>query len=138
MPAFASTDELHDVVGGFYRYVAREEIGQLASGADLIVAFELREPDGRIVLDAKSPEPGASIAVHCGAGGPKPDVTFAATADAAERLFTGQITVVQAMATGQIRARGAVHRALRLVPAISHWIPVYREWRARSPERRTS
>jgi hypothetical protein len=127
---FASTEELQQGVGDFFRHIARSEAGRSVADADIVTAFVFREPDGRVVLDGRtSPPPGDHFVVHTGEGGPKPDVTFTMTSESAERVFRGEIAILQAIAGGKIRAAGAVHKALRLVPAVSAWIPLYVDWR---------
>lgn len=130
MATFASTEELQQGVGDFFRHIAAADAGRTVADSDIVTAFVFKEPEGRIVLDGRSPPvPGEHFLVHVGDAGPKPDVTFTMTSEVGERVFRGEIGVLEAIATGKIRAGGAVHKALRLVPAVSGWIPLYVEWR---------
>ena len=135
MSAFASTTELHRVVGEFFRYVASSRAGRSVADAKIVAAFVFSAPAGRVVLDGRSERPpGQHFIVHTGNHGPPADVTFSMTADAAEHVFTGGTPIVVALANGTIRARGAIGRALPLVPAVSRWIPLYVRWRERDGE----
>jgi hypothetical protein len=130
MAAFASTAELHRIVGDFFRYIARSRAGESVARAELVAAFVFREPAGRVVLDGRSARgAGEHFLVHVGNFGPKPDVTFTLTSDAAERVFTGGMPIMVALVNGTIKARGAVAKAFPLVPAVSKWIPLYVTWR---------
>jgi hypothetical protein len=130
MPAFASSEELERGVCAFFRHIAASDSGRSVADADIVTAFVFREPEGRVVLDGRTPpQPGEHFVVHAGEAGPKADVSFIMTSEVAERVFRGEIGILQAIASGKIRAAGAVHKALRLVPAVSGWIPLYVEWR---------
>jgi hypothetical protein len=130
MAAFPSTAELHRTVGDFFRYIAESRAGETVARSELIAAFVFREPAGRVVLDGRSTRAaGEHFVVHVGNFGPKPDVTFTMTSDAAEQVFTGGMPIMLALVNGTIKARGAVGKALPLVPAVSAWIPLYVKWR---------
>ena len=134
MATFISSEELQRAVSEFFRHIARSDAGRSVADADIVTAFVFREPDGRVVLDGRTPPPpGDHFVVHTGEDGPKPDVTFTMTSESAERVFRGEIAILQAIASGKIRAAGAVHKALRLVPAVSAWIPLYVEWSRSRP-----
>jgi len=130
MAAFASTADLHRTVGEFFRYIAGSRAGESVARAGLVAAFVFREPAGRVVLDGRSARgPHEHFIVHVGNFGPKPDVTFSMKADTAEHVFTGGTPIMLALVNGTIKARGAIGKALPLVPAVSAWIPLYVKWR---------
>jgi hypothetical protein len=51
------------------------------------------------------------------------------TSDVAERVFTGGVPIMVALMNGTIRVKGAIGKALPLVPAVSAWIPRYIKYR---------
>jgi hypothetical protein len=124
------TESLEAELARFFRSIATSEIGRNVAGTGVTTAFELRDPAARIVLDTKNPPAGASMAVHAGPGGPPPDVTFATSATNAERIFTGDLAIMAALATGKVKATGALQKAMRLVPAFAEWMPAFRAFRA--------
>ncbi len=122
-------EPLEAELAAFFRFIATSDIGKNVAGTDVTTAFELRDPAARIVLDTKAPPPGASMAVHTGPGGPTPDVTFSTSATNAERIFNGQIPIIGALATGKVKATGALQKAMRLVPAFTEWMPAFKAFR---------
>jgi hypothetical protein len=130
MAAFGSTADVHRIVGDFFRQVARSREGASVAGSGLVAAFVFNSPQARVVLDGRTDPPkGEHFVVHVGNHGPTADVTFSMAADDAERVFTGRVPIVLALANGTIRARGAVGRAMPLVPAVKKWVPLYVAWR---------
>lgn len=67
------------------------------------------------------------IALHMGACDVKPEVIMRMHADTAHRFFMQKVNVMIAVAKGEIKVKGPLHRAMRMLPMIKPSYEVYKE-----------
>lgn len=126
-----TASELLDLYRPFFeRALSHDRVGPKLASSGLVVEFVYTFPEGepaRITanLRADAPKPAGSHGVcHYGPGAPwAPDVAFTQSAELGNRFWQGQVNVLAALAKREIRATGAITRALGLLPAIR---PAYR------------
>lgn len=112
--------------------VAKSEEGESFAAAGIVAAFVAEDVGSRIVLDTKSrPNDGAWFNVHVDDdAAPAAEVTFTAPAATFDRILRGDLGIMLAIASRKIvtegTTRGAVPRAMRLVPAFEKSLPHYR------------
>jgi hypothetical protein len=132
MGAFKDSKHAADVIGGFFKKMASErwQEGQLG-GSGLILAYSLKNPDVRIVLDARAkPEPGKGFAVFVDdPNAPQPVTEFTLEADDFDRLYKGELEALSMLSKGTLKADGDVGLAMRLLPAQLRSIPFYKSYR---------
>lgn len=131
MRDFETSEELRDVLGGFFEYFVERmkegdhaflEPGEALNDTNLVVHFELKDPDLRIVIDCEE----KPIAVSFGDDNPKPPVaTFYVSADAGHRFWLGGLNLPNALIKKQVVLKGPVHRLLKLLPITKKVYPLY-------------
>jgi hypothetical protein len=111
MPRYASEEELYADLGATLRAAAADsELGAKLKGADAVIQHRLSEPSATVTLDARaSREP----RVELGETSLVPDVVMSMSSDTAHALWTGQLQLVRALASGEIAAKGPVGRVLK-------------------------
>lgn len=120
--AFATTEELYDVLGGFMLSLKEHpEIGPSVQNSNLRIRFHYRDPEATITIDASGPE------VHYDLGPSEvvPEVEMTMQADFAHAFWQGRANVVRALARGQVTSRGAVHKAVKLLPILRPAFALY-------------
>ncbi len=123
--AFATSDELYDVLGSFMLTLKdHPEIGPSVSGSNLVVRFNYREPEASITIDASGDE----AHIHLGPCDVKPEVEMSMQADFAHAFWQGRANVVRALARGQVTSRGAVHKAVKMLPILRPAFQLYPEY----------
>lgn len=96
--------------------------------AGLIVAFVYKNPDVSIVMDGRSAAAeGRPINFRANDLSGEIDVTFELAADVGHQFWKGKLNVPMALARGQIKARGAVAKALKLLPLLPPLYKTYHE-----------
>lgn len=94
----------------------------------LVVAFVYRNPYLAVILDGRTPDPsGAPVSYRFDDAESKPDVTFELAADVGHQFWMGKVNVPMALARGQIKARGAIASALKLIPLLPPLYKAYQE-----------
>jgi len=122
MTIFRNTDHLYRVIGALFDRVQQEKsiVSALVQG-NMVVQFEYKNPEGLITVDIRR-EP---ISYFFGPSDLKPDVKFINSGDTAHRFWLGQLNVPMAVATRKVIARGAVPKALALLPALKPIFTLY-------------
>jgi putative sterol carrier protein len=121
-----------DRFADFLRAVAASDEGESFAIAYIVAAFETHDGGARIVIDTKSKTvDGAWFSVHLNdADAPPAEVTFSGRSETFDRVLRGDLGIMMALTTRKITAegtsRGAVPRAMRLVPAFERSLPLYR------------
>ncbi len=130
MSAFRDRQHAADVLGGFFRGESAED-DKMFAGSGMVIAYDLRDPGVRIVLDArKKPEPGNAYDVYVNdEAAPAPQVEIAMDADTFDKLYRGEAQAMALMMTGKAKAKGDVTAAMHLLPAMARVIPHYKKYR---------
>jgi pyruvate/2-oxoglutarate/acetoin dehydrogenase E1 component/TPP-dependent pyruvate/acetoin dehydrogenase alpha subunit len=122
MSTFRNREHLYGVIGSLFEKAKREpSIRQELVKGDLIVRFRFADPDAEITVDLR----GDDIAIHQGHLDLEPDVEFSSSADDAHLFWLGRLSLMRAIATRRVIARGSVPKALGLLPAIEPLFSMY-------------
>ncbi len=130
MAVFQNSAQAREVLGGFFRQEAATD-DHMFAGSGVIIAYNLNDPDVRLVLDAsKPPQPGKAFEIYVDdANAPAPQVEFFSDADTFDKLYRGEVQPMVLMMTGKVKAKGDVTVAMRLLPAMARVIPHYKKYR---------
>ncbi len=129
MAAFRDKAEMLEVFGELGRRAATSAAAKALYDAGMVVAFAYRDPDLTLVMDGRTTEEGGGpfMVMRFDEAEPRPDVTFACTAEVGHLFWSGELDVTQALARGEITAKGSIAKALRLLPLMP---PLYAEYRS--------
>ncbi|MEW5723936.1 MAG: thiamine pyrophosphate-dependent enzyme, partial [Thermodesulfobacteriota bacterium] len=121
MRLFASRAEFERIMTAlFERVLADQEIVRGLSAADLVVRFRYRDPEAVVTINLKSSPPFFRFDDRGAA-----DVEMIQSAETSHEFWLGRLSPVRGIATGRIRARGNVVKALKLLPAIKPAFALY-------------
>ncbi len=133
MAAFTDKAEIREIFAELGRRAATSEAAKALFEAGMVVAFVYSSPDLTLLMDGRTPEEGGpAMIMRLDETEPQPDVTFSCSADLGHRFWSGELDVTQALARGEITARGSIAKALRLLPLMP---PLYEEYRRLRAER---
>lgn len=114
--SFASVDEVHGELGGILRGIVADEGSRTAlQEADTVLRLDLTEPETSLTLRAKA---GADVALDVGQADFEPEVVLAMPATTARALLAGEVNLTLALAHGDVRVKGPVAKALKVVPVL--------------------
>ena len=123
--AFGDDDELYDVIGGFLLSLKdHPEIGPTFRNSNLLIRFTYRNPDASITIDATGDE----VEYDLGPSDRTPDVEMTMEADWAHLFWHGKANVVSALTRRQVTSRGAVQKAVKLLPILKPAFKLYPEY----------
>jgi len=122
---FADKEALYGVLGAFFETLPAGPHGPLIHRVGGPILFTFHRPEARILWE---PLPGGppEFAVHYDAEQPEPLLRFEQDADLAHRFWQGEVDLQDALARQQIRAKGPLARAMKLIPQLD---PVYLAYR---------
>lgn len=127
MPLFKDSEELRQTMGEFFvRNRQNHEVGPKVKDGALVVRFHYTDPEIIITVDSKNPEPGYYFDVYFGGEGPEPEVTFSGKSDIGQKFWLGELNLMASLARRQIVAKGAINKALKLLPALK---PIYQAYK---------
>ncbi len=113
MPQFASEQEVYEQIGKlFEELLADAETASALKQADTIVQYRYREPEATVTVDMRE---GAEPRIDLGTTELEPEVVMSMDADTAHALSEGRVNVPEALARGDIRAKGPVAKILKLI-----------------------
>jgi hypothetical protein len=132
MSAFSTSKELRTIFGGFIESVAKNELKGF-SGSGFVLAYNVTEPDGRFVLDSRPPlAPGRGFDVYIDdPNAPPASADVFLSADTLDRMYSGELNVMNAAAEKLIRTKGDRLAVVRLLPAMFRLVPQYKAFRER-------
>jgi len=122
MPYYRDTDHLYEVVGAMIKRALQDKslVARLRE-ANLVIRFQYYEPPGKVTLDLTREPP----TIEFGESSLVPHVEMSLSGDTAHRFWSGRLNVTAALALRQIVARGAVSKALKLLPAVKPLFTLY-------------
>lgn len=122
MAVFASAEEIYQFAGGiFEESFADPQVGEEFAQSGVVLKLHYTEPQAVFTVDMPNKK------VIYGSEGPKPSVEMFMKADVAHRFWLGKVNVSMALAKGQMRAKGAIPKILKLVPIAKKLFPKYLE-----------
>ncbi|MCB9577298.1 MAG: SCP2 sterol-binding domain-containing protein [Polyangiaceae bacterium] len=123
MSKFESRAQFEDVMQRlFERIMAAPQVAEPLNDTKLVVRF--RYPDLGSVLTFDFHDERAVFSTEDSGSA---DVELIQSSDTAHEFWLGRLNAVRAIATGRVRARGDVSRALKLLPAIKPAFPIYEQ-----------
>lgn len=128
MKYFKDSEEMYKIYAALFDYVASDlEIGPQLAESNLIVRFEVSDPEGVITVNCrdKPDEEGKYFSYTCGESDLKPDITFINSSDFSHEFWHGKVNVMAAFLAGKIKAVGSIPKALKLLPIITPVFKVY-------------
>jgi putative sterol carrier protein len=152
MPVFQDADHFYRVVGEFMKIPSRprtienlrqwwshspayyengdevdqiNKIGEKIGKSNMIIEFEIVQPNALICIDARQPKKGEHYTVYLGDSVKSPDVSVKTTGDTAHQFWGGQVSVPVALMTGKIKTNGSKKKALQLLPRITPAFALY-------------
>lgn len=129
MPVFSSEEELRQILGGFFESLRFVEQAYLIYQVGGAIEFVFEKPSGRIRW---VPETGENVEapfrVVFGSLPTPPLLTFEQDGSTAHRFWLGQVDLQQALARQQVRARGPLSRAMKLIPHLDTIYPLYHHY----------
>ncbi|MCL8208749.1 MAG: hypothetical protein K6V97_11860 [Actinomycetia bacterium] len=127
MAIFATAEELYDILGQFFEQLRFVEQAYLIHQVGGSIEFVFQRPEARLRW-VPEPDSRAHPPFHV-VYGPQPDpplLTFTQDGDTAHRFWLGRVDLQQALARQQVRAKGPLSRAMRLIPHLDTIYPLYR------------
>lgn len=123
MTFFASAAEVDCYVGGVLRMAATDPcLGpQLARGA-LTLRLTCTDVPASITLDLYEP-----VTVAWNDRGLVPDVELSCDSEFLDGFLRGERDLVEAIAHGEVHARGRVSKVLKVLPVLEQAFPFYRQ-----------
>ncbi len=129
MSYFQSSDELKQILGGFFETMQTDsDFGPRVRAAEVFVTFFLSDPDLEITVDGVNPAPdGLAFALHYGAPPAVAPLSLTLSADTAHVFWQGRLNVMMALAQQQIAIAGSVGKVFTLLPVVQ---PAFERYRA--------
>lgn len=125
MAAFSDSNQLKDVLGGFFELLANDEvIGPKLLGAKMIIKFNYKNPDASITIDLT----GDKAVFTFDDQDKKPQVEMSMKADTAHKFWQGKVNLVMALTRREIVAKGPVPKILKLLPIIKPAYKLYPDY----------
>ena len=123
MGVIADRKELEDILSRFFdRVLEDEDIVTDLTATEMVLRFRYTDPEGVLTIDLKSTPPAYRFDEEGSV-----DVEMIQSADVSHEFWLGRMSAVRGIATGKIRARGNVAKALKLLPAIKPAFILYKE-----------
>ncbi len=125
MPIFKSSEQLQEILGGFFAELASDPIiGKKFKESNLVIKFNYKKPDLSITIDCS----GEKIEIYCNDSKIKPEVEMFMDADVAHQFWLGKVNLVMALARRQMIAKGHIPKILKLLPVIKPAYKMYPEY----------
>jgi putative sterol carrier protein len=129
MAYYDNIEKMYSVYEEFLKRVLSDpSVGPKLGKAKVKIRFNYTDPEGCVFLDLTGPGPeGMHGSYKLGDTESQADVTMTQSADFSHRFWQGKENAVTALASGKIKASGAVQKAMGLVTAIR---PTFRMYKA--------
>lgn len=121
MPVFESRQQFETVMGALFREISTTPaILEPLAATHMIVRFRYTEPSAVLTFDFTDQPPRLRTD-----GDGDAHLEMTQSADVSHQFWLGRLKVVKAIATGKVRAKGDVSKALSLLPAIRPAFELY-------------
>jgi hypothetical protein len=128
MAEFRDSEQLYRCLGALFEKLLIHPVVQpKLRASNLVMRFEYKDPDAIITADcSKDYESDAEVGpVFFGDCEIKPTITFRLKSRVAHKFWLGEVNLLIAIAKRDIVVRGALHRVLTLLPAITPAYEIY-------------
>ena len=130
MATYQNAEEFIDVLREVADRVKNSDAAKSLHDAGLVVAFVYHHPDLTVLMDGLSPNgDGSYMSMTFHQDLPKSDVSFESSADVGHQFWSGHMDIPNALARGQVKAKGAITKALKLIPLLPPLYDVYNQVR---------
>ncbi len=121
MAVFKDREQLERVMGAMFdRIMSEQDIVRELTASNMTLRFRYRDPEAVMTIDLTTASPSYRFDEQGEA-----DVEMIQSADISHEFWLGRLSVVRAMATGKISARGNPAKAMKLLPAIKPAFDLY-------------
>ncbi|MFZ5824130.1 MAG: hypothetical protein ACOY94_07370 [Bacillota bacterium] len=128
MAVYRDAAHMKAILEGVFERAQQTEVTRGLRQSQMIVAFIYHNPEVTVLMDGRSPAPeGEPIIVKFDDLTPAPDVSFELAADVGHQFWKGKLNVPMALARGQIKAKGQITKALKLLPLLPPLYQAYRD-----------
>ena len=130
MAEFQDGEQLYRCLGAlFEKLMVHPVIQPKLRASNMVMRFEYQDPDAVITADcSKDYEPDSEAGpLFFGDCDLKPAITFRLKGRVAHKFWLGKVNLLTAIAKRDIVVRGALHRVLTLLPAITPAYEIYPE-----------
>lgn len=125
MSFFNSSDNLKEVLGGFFEELVQDQkIKKSLIKSSLVIKFIYEKPGLTITIDSRN----GDIKFYYNADEPKADVSMRMKAEVAHKFWLGKVNLAMALARRQIVAKGQIPKVLKLLPVIKPAYKLYPEY----------
>ena len=129
MGFFASSEELREILGGFFKELMNEQkIKESLLKSSMVICFKYEQPDLSITIDSRD----SDIKFLFDSDEPKPDVSMRMKADVAHQFWIGKVNLMMALARRQIVTKGQIPKVLKLLPVVKPAYKLYPEYLKRN------
>lgn len=123
MPTFANAAEVDCYVGGVLRLAAADPVlGPQLADASLTLRVRCTDVAAHLTVDLFDP-----VTVLCNDTRLDADVELTCTSEFLDAFLRGERGLVDALARGEVLARGRVSKVLKVLPVIEQTFPYYRQ-----------
>lgn len=123
MPFFASAAEVDCYVGGVLRLAAIDPcLGPQLASASLTLRLTCTDVPAHITLDLHDP-----VTVLWNEADRSADVELSCASEFLDGFMRGDRDLVEALARGEVHAKGQVSKALKVLPVLEQAFPFYRQ-----------
>ncbi len=128
MAAYRDREQMVEIFGVLAERVASSQAARMLHDAKMVVSFVYHNPDLMLVMDGRTPGEGEPpMVMRFDVSEPSADVVFECSADVGHQFWQGKLDVPQALARGMVKARGAIAKALKLLPMMPPLYAAYRD-----------
>jgi len=121
MSVFKDAEELYECIGGLFDWARQEpEIANELKTAGFVVRLTYTEPDCALTVDLRD-----RVEWHRGDAGLAPDVEFLMKGDVGHRFWLGKVNLLIALAKRDIKSKGSLNKALKILPRLKPLYPQY-------------
>lgn len=132
MAVFKTGEELYEVMAGFFQLVKDSEASKnimssyiKSDSHNALVQYVYRNPEAKVTwVESES----GGIEVIYGETDLNAELIFEMNADVGHKFWLGEVDLTQALARQQMKAKGPLSKALKVVPQLKVWYPQYREY----------
>lgn len=136
MAVFQSEQELYEVFSGFFEEVKDSDQSKAIMASyekspahDALVQYVYHKPEAKVTWVDNGE---GSIEVIYGETNLNPELVFEMSGDIGHKFWLGKVDLTQALARQQMKAKGPLSKALKVVPQLQSWFPVYKEYLKRT------
>lgn len=129
MPVFKSSDQLKEVLGGFFKKLTDDpKIGPQLLESKLVLKFVYHQPEAIIIVDLS----GSKAVITYDDDKQKGHIQINMKGDTAHHFWLGDLNIIIAMAKRDITTKGPISKLLQLLPIIKPAYQLYKEYTAPS------